>query len=97
VDEVDVQSVDFRRELRQRVQLRLDRAPVIVGGPVARERLQRIELHALGTVCDELLGGPARRRDAAAQIRDLLLGNLDAERLNAGCGLDRGAHDDLPS
>ena len=63
VDEVDVHPVDLGRELRQRVQSRLARAPVVLGRPVAGERLDRRQLHALRPVGDELPGGPARRLD----------------------------------
>src|SRR5207302_22946 len=42
---------------------------------------------------DELLAGPARRRDAPAQVVDLLLWNLDVERPDAGRGVDGSAHD----
>ena len=55
-------------------------APVVLRGPVARERLHRGELHALRAIVDELLGGPARRLDAAAQLIELLLWNIDLER-----------------
>ena len=47
VDEVDVDPVDLGRELGQRVQSRLGPAPVVLGRPVAGERLQRRQLHAL--------------------------------------------------
>ena len=47
VDEVDLHAVDLGRELRQRVQLRLGLAPVVLGRPVARERLKRRRLHTL--------------------------------------------------
>jgi len=47
VDEVDVESVDLGYELRERIQLRLASAPVVVHGPVIREVLHRRELHAL--------------------------------------------------
>ena len=50
VDEMDVEPVDLGDELRQRVQPRLDLAPVVVGRPVARELLHRRELHALRCV-----------------------------------------------
>ena len=39
VDEVNVHPVDLCRKLRQRVQLRLARAPVIIGRPVAGQLL----------------------------------------------------------
>jgi hypothetical protein len=47
VDEVDVHPIDFGRELRQRVQLRLGLAPVVVRHPVMGELLQRSQLHTL--------------------------------------------------
>ena len=72
-------------------------APVVVGRPVARELLQRRQLHALRPVCDELLGGPARRLDAPAQVVELLFGNLDVERPNLGGGLGGRTHGDLRS
>jgi hypothetical protein len=97
VDEVDLDPVDLGPELRERVELRFGLAPVVVGGPVPRELLQRRQLDALRPVRDELLAGPARRRDAAAQVVQLLLRNLDVEGLDLGCGLDGAAHDKLPS
>ena len=87
--------VDLGRELRERVQPRLDPAEVVVGRPVAGELLHRRELDALRPVFYELLAGPARRRDAPAQVVDLLLWNLDVEGPDLGGGLDGGAHDDL--
>ena len=72
----------------QRVQPRLDPAPVVLGRPVARERLHRRQLHALRRIGDELLAWPARRVDAPAQVSDLLVRNLDAEGANLGCDFD---------
>ena len=85
MDEVDVHAVDLGRELGQGVELRLGLAPVVVGLPVARELLHRRELHALGAIFDELLAGPARRGDAAAQLDELLFRHVDVE--GAYCGL----------
>src|SRR5262249_48272108 len=82
--EVDAEPVDRGRELRERVQLLLTRAPVVFGRPVAREVLYRRELHTLRPVGDELPRRPARRRDTAPQVVDLLLWNLDVERANLG-------------
>ena len=73
------------------------RAEVVLGRPVAGERLHRRELHALRPICDELLGGPARRCDAAAQVVELLFGNLDLESTYVDCGLGGSTHDDLRS
>ena len=98
VDEVDVDPVDLGRELRQRVQPRLDASEVVVGRPVACQRLQSRQLHALRPIFDELLAGPARRGDAAAQLYEFLLRDLDVEGAylaSLASGLDGAAHDDL--
>jgi hypothetical protein len=94
VDQVDVHPVDLGRELRQRVESRLARAPVVLGRPEARERLERGQLHALRPVGDELSRGPARGGDAAA-LGELLLRDLDPERAD-GCGFGRDGHDGTP-
>ena len=74
VDEVDLHPVDLGRELRQCVQSCLALAPVVLGRPVAGELLQRRQLHALRPILDELLGGPAGRRDAPTKLIELGLG-----------------------
>ena len=68
VDEVDVHPVDLGLELRQRVELRLCLAPVVLFRPVTRELLQRLQLHALRAVCDELLARPPSRGDAPTHL-----------------------------
>src|SRR5262249_30895308 len=94
MDEVDGDPVDLRLELREGVQPRLNPPEVVLGVPVARERLQRYQLHALRPIVDELLAGPARRGDAAPQFGDLLLPDLDLKRADPGGGSDGAAHDD---
>jgi hypothetical protein len=66
VDEVNVEVVDLGDELRVRAQLRLDLAPVVFRRPVARELLDRRELHALRWIRDRFALGPARGVDALA-------------------------------
>ena len=95
VNEVDVHAVDLGRELRQRVQLRLGLAPVVLGFPVTGELLDRRQLNALGPICDQLLGGPARPGDAVAQLGELLFRNVDVKGPDVDGGLDI-AHTDLP-
>src|SRR5947199_4206411 len=51
MDEVDVHAVDLGREPGQGVERRLGLAPVVVGLPVARELLNRRQLHALRPIC----------------------------------------------
>jgi hypothetical protein len=95
VDEVDVHPVDFGRELGQGVEPRLDASEVVVGHPVPCEFLQRRQLHALGSIFEELLGWPARRLDAAAQLSELLFWNVDVEGANLDAAFDGASHDDL--
>ena len=82
VDEVDVESVDLGDELRERVQLRLARAQVVVRAPVASERLRGCERHALGLIRDGLLLGPARRPQAPPKVVKIPAGR---RRGRAGC------------
>jgi len=69
---------------------------VVNCAPVARELLQRRQLHALRRVFDELLGWPAHRGDAAAQLSELLFWNVDVEGANLS-GVFDGGHDQLLS
>ena len=55
-------------KLRHGVETRLDLAPVVVGGPVAREFLHRRERHALRRVRDGFLLRESCRRDTPAQF-----------------------------
>ena len=52
VDEMNVQPIDLGDELRQRVEPRLDLAPIVLRSPVARDLLDRCELDALRFICD---------------------------------------------
>src|SRR5688572_25327025 len=63
VNEMDVQPVDLGQKLWEGVQLRLALAPIVVCRPIAREFLDRRELHALRRVRDGLHLGPARREN----------------------------------
>ena len=79
VDEVDVEAVDLRQELREGVQPRRQPAEVVVIGPVASELPGRREGHALRQVGDRLLLGPARRAEPLTEVVDVRLGHLDTE------------------
>ncbi len=71
VEEVNVQPVDPGHELRQGIQLRLDRAPVVGRSPVVSQFLHRRQLHTLGPIVDGLAVGPACRGDAPAEFGQL--------------------------
>jgi hypothetical protein len=86
VDEVDAEPVDLGHELRERVQLRLARAPVVVGAPVGHQVMDRRQLHALRLIGDEFLAGPARGRDAPLQVGQVLVRHVDLERADGGIG-----------
>ena len=75
------------------VQPGLALAPVVLGLPVARERLHRRQLHALRGILDALLLGPARGRDARTQVLEVRLGDLDRERADRGVARRPFGHD----
>src|SRR5919106_3215202 len=99
VNEVNVQPIDLGDELRQSLEFRLALAPVVLRRPIARECLDRRELHALRRIIDGLLFWPARRRDARTQVLEIRLGGLEREWPDR-CGfrrlLDRDRHVGLP-
>src|SRR3954447_3983941 len=96
MDEVDVQPVDLGDELRQCIQLRLARAPLVVGHPVPSELLDHRERHALGLIRDGLLLGPVRGRDASTKIVQRLMRHVDLEGADLDGRLDSGAHEAPP-
>jgi hypothetical protein len=77
--EVNIQPVDCRHKLRQGVQLRLDRPPIVVRLPVVDERLDLLQLHTLGLIRDRLAVRPAGGGDAPTKVDQCLFGNVDAE------------------
>ena len=80
MNEVDVHAVDRRHELRQGVELGFGLSPVVAGAPMLDERLELRELYALRLVIDRLPVGPARVRDAAAEVLERRLRHLNCER-----------------
>ena len=79
VYELNVEPVDLGHKHRQGIQLRLHLPPVVVRPPVAYERLDLRQLHALGLISDGLPGGPPGRRHAPAEVDECLFRNVDAE------------------
>jgi hypothetical protein len=88
VEEVDVQPVDLGHELGDGVESGLESAQVVAVGPVACQRLDGGQLHALRLIADGLGLGPAGGLHAAAQLHQLLLRNLDRE----GADFCHGCH-----
>ena len=78
VDEVDVDPVDRRHELREGIELRLGLAPVIAGAPIADEFLELRQLRALRSSATVSLSGHRvaarrRRRSSSAACGTLAL------------------------
>jgi hypothetical protein len=94
VDEVDVQPIDLGDELREGVQVRFARAPVVVSHPIARELLDHGTRHALGLIRDGLPLGPVRGCDASTKVLQGLIRNVNVEGADLDGGLDRATHDD---
>ena len=82
MDKVDGQPVDLRPELRQPVQPRLGRPPVIPLSPVLAQLAQVIQRHPLRPVGHRLPLRPARLPQPPSQVGQLSLGDLDPERDN---------------
>ena len=78
VDEVDVNAVDLGDEVRQGREALLELAPVVVRRPIAGQGLDRLELDALGGIRFPVR--PLRRVDAAAQVGELVVRDVDLER-----------------
>jgi hypothetical protein len=93
VDEVDVHPVDLGDEVGQGGEALFELAPVVIGGPIGSQRLNRLELHALRGI--SLPVGPARRRDASTEICQFIFWNADVEPANPGWGFDSASYDDL--
>jgi len=89
VDEMHVHAVDLGLELRQRVQPRLAPAPVVLVRPVAGQLLDRLQLDALRAVCDQLLRRQPHRGDAAPEVLQGLVRELNVERANRGVAAAR--------
>src|SRR5262249_22114806 len=82
VDEVEVETVNLRHELRQRVQSFLTLSPVVFSCPIRRELPDRLKLHALGLVFDRLVLGRPPRRGPPSKIEDCFFGDLRTKWAN---------------
>src|SRR6266403_497458 len=68
VDEVNVQPIDVRHELRQGIQLRFRLVPVVAAPPVPNQLLQLRQLRTLRLIGDGFLIGPSRSSNAPPKI-----------------------------
>src|SRR4051812_42769998 len=84
---MNIETVDLRDELRQRIQPRLYLAPVVVRAPVANQLLKLGELHALGSIIDGFFLRPPCRQDAFAKIGKRFVGHSDAEWPDGGLAI----------
>ena len=84
VDEVDPLAVGLGDELRQLVELGLAGAPVEFLAPVARQALQVLARDAPAPADARGLAGPAGAREPVAEVLELGVGDVDAERADVG-------------
>ena len=84
VGEDDADPVDLGLELRQRVQPRLGRPPVVAVRPVPAQVPQVGQRHPLGPVGDGLGFRPARLEQPPPQVGQHGLGHLEQKRLDLG-------------
>jgi hypothetical protein len=82
VHEMDVLTVDRRRELRYRVEPGLLRAPVVCGAPVVDEVLEVGDRYATAPTDVGQLGGPARVSEPIAKVVEVAIGHFDAKWAN---------------
>src|SRR5262245_23214950 len=79
---MDVDAVDGGRELREAIEARFGRAPVVLLGPVRADLLPVGEGYALRPIAQRLRVRPACRAQTSLQIDELILRDVDAERSN---------------
>ena len=77
VDEVDVDAIDLRDEVRERGEAGLEPAPVVLARPIASHGLDRLEPNALTRV--GLTVGQSGVGDPLTQVVELRLSHLDLE------------------
>ncbi len=80
VDEVDAETVDVGLELRKLVEHPLVGAPVVDVAPVLAQLLDISEVRAVVPARSRNLVGPARLFEAALQVGQVLIGDVDGER-----------------
>jgi hypothetical protein len=82
VDEMHVEPIDLGHEVREGVQLRLARTPIVIRRPIARECLSRRQLHALRCIRDRFPLRPLCRVYAPAQFGKFRFRHVEAEGAN---------------
>ena len=80
VEEVDAEAVELGAELRERVEARLGRPPVVLRRPVRAQLLHVRERDALRPVVDGLGLGPAGASQPLPEVDEILVRDVDAER-----------------
>ena len=88
VPEVQVDAVDLAQEPGDRVELGLARAPVVAVAPVLAELADGVDLRAVVPLRAGDRLGPARARQALAQVGQDGVGDIDAE----GAGVSHRPH-----
>src|ERR1700675_1549702 len=91
VQEVNIEPVDLRRELREAIELRLATAPVVLLSPIAADLLDPLQRSALAPVIDQFSFRPACPAQSRFEIVEHIVADGDAK------GMDGGTHGKIPS
>src|SRR5262245_445722 len=94
MNEVEVETVNLRHEMRVGIDPRLDLAPVVFICPIVRKFLNRLELDALRIIRNRFSLWPSGFIDAAFQFDNFLLRNAYVEWAN--CRVAVLCHDLFP-
>src|SRR5512146_564005 len=81
---MDVLPLNGRRELRESIELRFPRAPIIAGAPVVRQLLEILQRHTAAPTHVGQLVRPASARQPLMQIVQVCLRDLNAEGADGG-------------
>lgn len=82
MDEMNVEPVDPRQELRKRVQLALCPAPIVGGLPILREFTKLLLLDALGPIRDGRAIRPTCCGQAPSEVDERTFGDVGLEGLD---------------
>src|SRR5258708_4135694 len=91
VEEMNVEPVDFSRELRKAIEQRLAAAPIIRFSPIAADLLDPFQRRALAPVVDQFGFRPSGPAQSRSEIVEHIVADRDAKRL------DVSTHGKFPS
>src|SRR3979490_2442106 len=86
MNEVDVDVGKVRLVLREAIELRLARTPVVISRPIVDHSLQIAQRHALRPIIDRFRLRPSRGEQTAPEILKFGLSGFDSKRPDVAHG-----------